>query len=396
MQILKILCWGHRRAVDPLQAIARAFAIERPDLRLVIDVRPLSDFEHQGMASVAEHYDLIVYDHPFSGDIASGSLFVPLEDRFPDQLGAGADALYMGPSLASYRFAGHVWGAPIDAATQHAAYRADLLAAAGESVPVSWQDVVSMGHRLRRRGLWLGLAVHTPHALLTIGALMSNAGKPWTTDPTQPLQVDREALVDAYEAVRSLLTLCPPEALAWNSIDLHDAMVTRDDIVYTPCVYGYATYAEADQRQRLSFANFAGAVPPHAAGSAIGGTAVGLSSRTPQRASALALIAFLLKQPIQDDLIPSHHGQPAFASAWHRPDNDARFNGYYTAVAESMHTAWIRPRHPGYIPFQNQAGRVVADALRQGQPAREVAIAVQGLADRVTFDRPAPNAGGPA
>jgi len=380
---LRVLCWGHRRAVDPMHAVQAAFARVRPDVTLAIDVRSLADFEHQGMAEVARRYDVIVFDHPFGGDIVAQGLFVPLDEAFPALLGPAADSLYAGPSLASYRIGGHVWGAPIDAATPHANLRADLLERVGEAVPGSWGDAERLGARLRAKGLWLGLAVHTPHALMTIGSLMANAGRPWGTDPAQPLTVDADAFCDAYDAVQRLLAYCPQQAMQWNSIELHDAMVERDDVAYCPCVYGYATYGEADVRRRLAFADFAGAVAPYHAGSAIGGTAAGVSRLSPHRDDALALVGFLLSAPVQDRLIPLHHGQAAFASSWSDADNDARFNGFFSGAACSIAAAWVRPRHPGYITFQNEAGRIVGEGLAQGRPARGVAAAVIGEAARV-------------
>jgi multiple sugar transport system substrate-binding protein len=333
------------------------------------------------MAGVVRSYDLVVYDHPFSGDIAEGGLFVPLDRIFPNLLGPNADGRYIGGTLSSYRLDGRIWGAPIDAATQHAIYRPDLLI--GEDVPRSWQGAVELGERLRRRGLWLGIAVETPHALLTLGSLAANAGRPWSTDPLEPLAIDAEGFLDALERFREFLAYCPPEALSWNSIDLHEAMVARDDIAYSPCVYGYATYGEADMRRRLAFSDFAGTIEPWHAGSAIGGTAVGLSRFSANEAEALELIEFLLSADTQNRLIPSHHGQPALLSSWLDSSNDERFNGFYSSVRASMETVWIRPRHPGYITFQNEAGAVVAEGLRDGTPSGVILDQVRKKAEGV-------------
>ncbi len=383
MTTVRILCWGHRRAVGPFEAVRAAFAQRRPYIDLQIDVRPLSDFEHQGMAGVVEKYDVIVYDHPFSGDITENGLFLPLDELLPDLVGPDADGRYVGGTLPSYRMAGRIWGAPIDAATQNAVYRADLLAEAGEEAPQSWPDAVALGARLSSKGLSLGLAVQAPHALLAVAALAANAGRPWSTDPYLPLAIDRAGFLDGLQRVRDLLAYCPREAMDWNSIDLHDAMVARDDIAFCPCVYGYATYGEADMRRPLSFAAFAGAVPPYHAGSAIGGTAAGVSSATKVREEALALVRFLLEGETQDRLIPGHHGQAALLSSWTDPQNDRRFNGFFFAVRPSMETVWIRPRHPGYVGFQNEAGAVVAEGLRDGASDKAILDGVLACAERV-------------
>lgn len=377
---LRIISWGHRRATAPLRAVCDMFRSTHPHVEVAIEVRPLSDFEHQGIAGVADRYDLVVFDHPFCGDIAAAQVFLPLDRHLPDLLGPAADRRYVGPSLASYRWDGHVWGAPIDAATQHALLRPDLLASAGRPVPASWDEALALGRLLAPKGLKLGTAIETPHALMSIASLMANAGRPWSTDPTVPLALDREAFLAAYRRVQALLGFCPPEAMGWNSIDLHEAMVARDDIAYCPAVYGYATYGEADQRRRLAFAPFAGAAAPFAAGSTIGGTALGVSARSQEVAAALDFVALMLDADVQDRLIPGHHGQPALLSAWVAPANDRRFNGFYTSTLGSMETAWIRPRRPGFPAFQREAGQIVATALRAGADGRRAAEQIADLA----------------
>ena len=65
--------WGHRRASGPLEPLARRFAELRPDIRITWSDRTLAGFEHQNIADAAASFDLIIYDHPFSGDIADRS-----------------------------------------------------------------------------------------------------------------------------------------------------------------------------------------------------------------------------------------------------------------------------------------------------------------------------------
>ena len=352
---LRGLSWGHRRATGPLQPLVDRFRQANPHIDIAWTVRPLSDFEHQGLAGVAELFDLIIYDHPFSGDLLASAAFVPL-DRYLPGLTPADDELFVGASLTSYRYGGAVWGAPIDGATQHALYRADLLKA--RALPQKWDDVLAMGRDLRKERLYLGCAGETPHAGLVVAALMSNAGKCWSTDPVHRFTVDGPALREALELSAELMSLSPPEAIGWNSIDLHDNMVDRDDIVYAPCVYGYATYGEADLRRRLSFGPFPGTVAPYEAGTAIGGTAVGLSRHCKDQDAALRFIAYLLSEEVQREIIPSHHGQPARLSGWDDSEVDARFNGFYSATRSTMDRAWIRPRLPGYPAFQKEVGSV--------------------------------------
>lgn len=375
--VLRGLSWGHRRANGPLIPLKDAFSAQDPDVSIEWVVRPLSDFEHQSLPELASVYDFIIYDHPFSGSIVESGAFLPLSGHPELPVSVGDDQHWLGASLLSYRLGGTVWGLPIDAATQHAVYRADLMAS--EPVPESWTAAITLGERLRKRGLHLGIAISTPHTILTIATLMANLGCPWETRVDHPFQIDRAGFCEAYARVQALLRLCPEAALEWNAIDLHEAMVARDDVVYCPCVYGYGTYGEADYRNRLSFGPFAGLKAPYHAGSTLGGTALAVSRTTRHPAEAIRFLAFAAGDVAQRNLIPSRHGQPALATAWHDPDTDARFNGFFSASRSSIETAWVRPRYRGYIDFQAEAGRLAADGLRSGDMAAAVWARIEPL-----------------
>ena len=348
-----------------------------PDITVDWTVRPLSKFEHQGLHDVASVHDLIIYDHPFSGSIVQTAAFLPLSGLPGLRVDLSDADRYLGGSLLSYRIGGTVWGLPIDAATQHAVYRADLIN--GSAVPVSWTEALTLGKHLSRRGMRLGLAVQTPHAILTIAALMANLGHPWETAADAPFQIDKAAFIEAFDQIMALLQFCPQEAIGWNAIDLHEAMVARDDIAYAPCVYGYGTYGEADQRRRLSFGPFAGLRAPYHAGSVLGGTGLGISRQTPHPQAALAFLRFAASDAAQLVLTPQHHGQPAVAAAWSDPALDETFNGFFSAVAPSIIAAWTRPRYAGYIAFQDKAGRIAAEALGQGGTATQVYAQIEPL-----------------
>lgn len=285
---------------------------------------------------------------------------------------------YLGPSLLSYRHGGTVWGLPIDAATQHAAYRADLMGRAGEALPESWEQTLTLGQRLSRHGLSLGVAIKTPHAILTIAALMANMGSPWETEQDRAFSMDESAFIEAFKMVKALLAHCPDEVLAWNAIDLHEAMAAGDGIAYCPCVYGYGTYGEVDIPKRLSFADFAGAVEPYHAGSVLGGTGLAVARASRSKDAAIAFVAFAASDEGQA-LMASKHGQPGLAAVWHDRDIDRRFNGFFSGARRSVEAAWLRPRYRGYIGFQAEAGELVAQALRDGDNAKTVWNSVSAL-----------------
>jgi len=348
--------WGHRRAIEPLQAATVEFMGKHPDISVNWRIRTLQDFEHQPLEVAMRGVDVLILDHPMVGAIAESGLFVPVDDVLAGVPGGTDPKSYIGPSLESYRWRDRFWAVPVDGATVNAIFRPDVLDVA--DLPVSWKDALDLGRALRRSGRWLGMAAGDHHALMTLQCLMANLGAPWPTQPGAAFVFDERVLSEAIGLVRQAVELAPPEALGWNSIALHDAMIARGDVVYCPATYGYATYGEADQTARLCFGPFAGAAVPYCAGTALGGAGAGMSARSEHPEAVRALLRFLASADVQHTIFATHRGQPARIEAWEDSACDAIFNGYFSSVAETMTRAWIRPRFNGYNPFEREAGRL--------------------------------------
>ncbi|MTI15909.1 extracellular solute-binding protein [Rhodobacteraceae bacterium RKSG542] len=346
--------WGHIRAIDPLRVASLSYSHLFKDVSVQWNVRTLADFEHQPLEELVQHVDFVVFDHPYCGKLFNEQIFEPLKLA---GLEADKASNFIGRSLETYQYRGRTMGAPIDGATNHAVYRQDLLEAVGAEVPKSWQDVIDLGHRVQLEGKKLGFAARGHHGLLVLAALCANAGKPWGTTVGEPFAIDKDCLSDCVDALLELLPLCSAESCDWNAIDLHNAMTLRDDIVYTPCVYGYAVYGEKNIYQnRLAFSNLPGRYEPFEAGSVIGGAAIGMSAFCKYKAEAQNYLSWLLKAEVQSDYFAAFHGQPARVECWDNAEIDDRFNGYYSSIRRSMETAWIRPRFYGYQEFESQSG----------------------------------------
>jgi multiple sugar transport system substrate-binding protein len=151
--------------------------------------------------------------------------------------------------------------------------------------------------------------------------------------------------------------------LGWNSIALHNAMTTSENIAYCPAVYCYAAYAEADQLHPLRFADLPGASGPSPRGSTLGGTGLAISARCARPDAALAYASFAARADTQL-AFALHHGQPARIEAWRDQTIDQRFGGTISATRATMEAAWIRPRYRGYLRFQKLGGDLIEQHLR--------------------------------
>ena len=361
---LRGLTWDHRRAIAPLRAVHEAFSLAEPNITIDWSIRDLRQFEHQSLEEVATAFDLILFDHPFVGRMAASRVFVPVDRVLARVPGAAEAAFYAGPSLTSYRWGGQTWGVPVDAATMHAVYRPDLLATITDDVPTSWADVLELGRRAKKAGLLLGLANGDHHGFLALGSLMHNLGAGWATKNGEGLQFSISSFKEALSCLIQAITFAPPQAASWNSIALHDAMSSRDDIVYCPLTFGYATYGESDfGDRRLKFAAAPGVLEPYKKGTLLGGAAIGITAACKNIHAAEQYLAFVLQPDIQTQLFGAHHGQPAASAAWQNDDLNARFNGYFKDVHPTLELAATRPRFDGYGHFEKCSGALVSQYL---------------------------------
>ncbi len=351
---LRGITWDHRRAIDPLINTAAMFSGQNPGVAVEWSTRPLSGFEFTPVTDLARSFDLIILDHPFMGAVANSKCLLPLNGV------SGDDAMFVGASLDTYRMHGSVWALPVDAACQVAVSRPDLMQALGEEAPADWASLMKLGKQARSKGQWLAIGLKGVHSLMTFFTLMANLGAPCAVD-WREVFADRGTARIALGLLRSLLELCPPQVLDWNSIALHDGMVRHDDLVFCPAVYCYATYAEADQRKPLQFSNLPG--PAGHRGSTIGGTGLAVSATTQHPDAAMAYVRFAASEEVQR-AFAAHHGQPAHVAIWNDPLIDKTFGGCFAKTRATMETCWIRPRYDGYLAFQEKAGTLVEAHLR--------------------------------
>ena len=370
---LRGITWAHRRAIDPLVDSAARFARVHPEIEVDWSARPLSGFEFQPVDELAADYDLIVLDHPFMGEVARLGCLMPLDEL----IGEGLEKAFVGATLASYRYAGRLWAVPIDAACQVSVWRPDLLADCGEAPPRSWPEMLALGEQIAPRGLRLAIALSGVHSLMTFFSLSANSGRPCGSDPDGPF-VEPQTAAAALAAMRRLLMHSPAEALDWNSIAVQDAMAGRDDLVFCPAVYGFATYAEGDNAPPLAYGDFAGLAAPYGAGSTLGGAGLAVSAACQARTDALAYVAYLLEAGTQLRFA-AHHGQPARVEAWEDTATDARFGGFYRDTRASIEQAWLRPRYDGYLGFQKEAGTLIERHLRGDGSEGELISALEAL-----------------
>lgn len=371
------LTWDHPRGRLALERAAADSSATDAAARPLIewDVHPLEGFESSPIEDLAERYDVIVLDHPHLGDAIDAGVIRPLDEVFDatflDEVNAGA----VGPSTASYTLQGRLWALPLDAATQVAVSVPEMVAEA----PKTWADVIALS-----KGSPVALSLAGPHAFLSFASICVALGAEPAVEPGDGF-VDTAAGAQAFATMAEVAGRMPPRAAELNPIGLLERMRRDRDIAYVPLVYGYVNYASGPGALRFDDAPVA-----HVGGrrgSTIGGTGIAISTRSAPSPELVAHLAGLLDPATQRTFIPENAGQPGLRSAWTDGVVNAASGDFYRRTLATIEDAWVRPRVPGYIPFQGTASAALRGALLGRAPASDAVAELNRTFDALARER---------
>lgn len=371
MQRLKGLTWDHPRGYNALAAASRRPELAESGLAITWDKQPLEGFESHPIADLCARYDLVVLDHPHVGEAVGSNCLRPLEEVFGTETIAQLGADSIGPSLASYRFAGRHWALPLDAATQVLACRADLL---GQPAPVLWDDVLRLSDSTGK----VALSLAGPHAALSFLSIAAAFGEP-PAEKDPDLLVSGETGTAVYDLMRALAGRSPISVRDLNPIGILGHMSGHDDVILCSLVYGYVNYAAPGQGTAITFHDAPRQKAGGRPGSTLGGTGIGISRRCTVTPELKQHLLWLMGNEAQVGFIPRHEGQPSKRSAWHDAGVNARWGHFYDNTAATLEQAYVRPRHDGYIEFQGKASALLRQSFDDGAAAAGVLNQLQDL-----------------
>jgi multiple sugar transport system substrate-binding protein len=367
MITLKGVTWKHDRGLAPMLATARRLSEEHPDVRIDWEVRSLHEFGDASVSLFAEQYDLIVLDHPFMGQVAQDRCLLPLDEHIARAALDTLESESVGISHQTYSYNRHQWALAIDAASQVAGYRADLLDRVGTRVPETWDEVFELA---KIRPGFVSVALFPLDSLMCLFTLCANAGHPPFSEDSGRV-VNHDAGEFALLRLKALAKISVEDALTMNPIAMWERMSTTDDIAYCPLAFGYSNYARKGYRQYLlSFANIPSSGKAGCGGATLGGAGIAISTRCNDVKPAVQYATWVASADCQRTLYVQSGGQPGNRRAWTDPNANALTNGYFESILPTVESAFLRPRFAGFPEFQNRAFNVVWQFLKgDGSPA---------------------------
>ena len=356
--LLRGITWNHSRALPPLVATAQRFEEQHPGVRIQWEKRTLHEFGHADITTLADHFALLVIDHPMAGDAETTGALTDLHPLLSSEEREDLQQDSMGPSFASYVYHNKLYALPIDAAAPAASLRPDLLNQCGLEEPKVWADVIS----LARLG-WVRMPAFSADLFLNFMGLCVSLGSAVADSPEH--LVDHEIGARCLEQLHELAALMPDEIYRMNPIALYERMADEDTIAYCPFAYTYSNYSRNGfGAKHIQFSNPVALDKDTPMRTVLGGTGIAISAGCKDTALALEYSLFVAGHTCQRTLYGICGGQPARRSTWHDPLLNQISDDFFSRTAASIETAYVRPRYPGYVGLQERAGEAIVEYCR--------------------------------
>jgi multiple sugar transport system substrate-binding protein len=154
--------------------------------------------------------------------------------------------------------------------------------------------------------------------------------------------------------------------VARNPIRTWQMLAGSDEVAYCPFAYGYSNYSrEGYAAHRIQTGGLVGfdGIPLR---STLGGAGLAISRRVRHLEEALAYAKFTASSTTQRTIYAQSGGQPGHRSAWIDEALNKSTNNFFKATLQTLDAAWMRPRWPGFIAFQDRASQAVHAYLVKG------------------------------
>jgi multiple sugar transport system substrate-binding protein len=219
-----------------------------------------------------------------------------------------------------------------------------------------------------------------PHSLMTFYTLAANLGAPCRSDGKGDL-VDPDVGVRVIDMIRELVALIDPSCFSMDPIAVFERMSADGaEIACSPLIYGYVSYSMAGFRPRtVHFTDIAAAGNLGPAGSALGGTGIAVSGYSRAIPDAINFAYWIASGDVQRGPYAAAGGQPGHGQAWEDAAVNAATADFYRATRATLQSAWVRPRHDGYMAFQQQGSDCLNDGLRAGTDGKTIVAELNRL-----------------
>ena len=360
---LKGMTWDHSRGFDPMLATSKKFQETHNNaVTIQWDKRPLQAFADRPIEDMTDDYDMIVIDYPHVGEVASKGLLqnldLPKYSSHIEQLKKQS----VGKSHESYYINNKQWALAIDAASQTACYREDLI----PSYPSNWNALLDLAKN--NKVLW---PLKPVHAISSFYSIYNNLTLELI--PDQKKFIDKNFGVETLTMMKAVSKELITDCLTMDPIQTAELMTETNDFFYCPYIYGFSNYSRKNYRKYIlkyiDVINLSGKGP---AGTHLGGTGIAVSNVSKNKDLAIEYAFWIASAECQKSLFYESGGQPGNSVAWEDDKINKETNNFFRGTRKTLDLAWVRPRHNGYMKFQDESGNLINEYLQSEIKAESI------------------------
>lgn len=364
---LKGITWAHSRGLTPVVATAQRFNELYPDISITWEARSLHDFGGAPIDKLAKNYDLIILDHPWMGFADANAVLEPLESWLSQEFIEDQKNRSVGKSTESYIFNNHIYGLAVDAACPISFYSPEKLGKSGEEVPKTWADVLN----LAKKGKVICGGNGTS---LLMQLYMLNVTKSEDVFTEEKL-ADTELLVENLEEIRELFSYLDPIVYSKSPIGIYELLATSDrEEAYCPCDFGYSNYSRRNYSKSLILS---ADTPLYHNGkqlkTILGGAGFAVSSHCKHKNEAALYAQFTASGQAQSSIYTESGGQPGHRDAWEDEICNQLTHNFFLNTLKTLDNAYLRPRHNGYLGFQEPACDLIHKVMENKGDLKDLA-----------------------
>ena len=352
---LKGMTWDHSRGYDPMIATSEFFSKKHNNkIQINWEKRSLQAFADRPIDQMVDEYDLMVIDYPHVGEVSAKGLLQKFDiDGYQDELNLLKEQS-VGLSHQSYNIDGHQWALAIDAATQVSCFRKDLIS----SLPQSWNDLLNLSKQ--NKVLW---PLKPVHAISSFYSIYNNITEEFK--PEDKNFINKEFGIKSLEMMKNISTYLISDCFVMDPINTAEILSSNDDFYYSPYTYGFSNYSRENYRTNiLTYANVLNLSNKGPNGTHLGGTGIAISNKSNHKDVALEYSYWIAGADCQQTLFYNSGGQPGNSLAWENQQINNECNSFFNNTRLTLNQAWIRPRHNGYMKFQDESGNIINEYLQ--------------------------------
>ena len=260
----------------------------------------------------------------------------------------------MGLSHQSYNIDGHQWALALDAATQVSCFRSDLI----KSLPISWEELFKLSQN--KRVIW---PLKPVHAISSFYSIYNNITKEF--EPNDKNFIQRDSGIKVLQMMKQISQYLPSECFDMDPIKTAEILSEHNDFYYSPYTYGFSNYSRTGYRKNLlTYENVIDLSGKGPYGTHLGGTGIAISNKSKNKDLALEYSYWIAGSECQQTIFYTNGGQPGNSDAWENTTINSETNNFFKNTRITLDQAWVRPRHNGYMKFQDESGNIINEYLQ--------------------------------